>query len=282
VSRLRPTELTVGDKLGPYRLEQLLGEGGMGLVFRAVHESSDDVAALKVLKAELTEDEIYRQRFVHEARSASEVHHPHLVPILDAGDIDGRSYLATAFVDGTTLEERVQSNGPLAVSELVRVIGEIGAGLDALHEHHLIHRDVKSANILLAADGTALLSDFGLAKGRAYTVLTRPGQVMGTLHYLAPELIRGQPATPASDLYALGCVAFECAAGKPPFSDRSVLQVGMAHLDEEPPDPGAGRADWPPALSRAIVAALEKEPDARPTSAGAYAEGLRAAAGGAD
>jgi serine/threonine-protein kinase len=281
VSRLRPTELTVGDKLGPYRLEQLLGEGGMGLVFRAVHESSDDVAALKVLKAELTEDEIYRQRFVHEARSAAEVHHPHLVPILDAGDIDGRSYLATAFVDGTTLEERVQSNGPLPVSELVRVIGEIGAGLDALHEHHLIHRDVKSANILVAGDGTALLSDFGLAKGRAYTVLTRPGQVMGTLHYLAPELIRGRPATPASDLYALGCVAFECATGKPPFSDRSVLQVGMAHLDEEPPDPGTGRAGWPAALSGAIVAALEKEPDARPTSAGAYGEGLRAAAGDA-
>lgn len=252
----------------------------MGLVFRAVHEAKGEVAALKVLKAELTEDDVYRQRFVHEARSASEVRHPHLVPILDAGDVDGRSYLATAYVDGATLEERIQTHGPLAVPELVRVIGEIAAGLDALHEHHLIHRDVKSANILLAADGTALLSDFGLAKGRAYTVLTRPGQVMGTLDYLAPELIRGQPATPASDLYALGCVAFECAAGKPPFSDRSVLQVGMAHLDELPPDPGSERDDWPPALSQALLAPLEKEQDARPPSAGAYAERLRAAGGG--
>jgi serine/threonine protein kinase len=282
MSALRPTELVVGDTLGPYRLEALLGEGGMGLVFRAVREPDGQVAALKVLKLDLTEDAIYRQRFVHEARSASEVHHPNLVPILDAGDVGGRSYLASAYVQGRSLEALIGEAGPLAVKDVVRVVGEVAAGLDALHEQHLVHRDVKAANILLAEDGAAMLTDFGLAKGRAYTVLTRPGQVMGTLDYLAPELIRGQPATPASDLYALGCVAFECAAGKPPFSDRSVLAVGMAHLDEEPPDPGTGRTDWPPALSGAIVAALEKEPDDRPPSAGAYAEGLRAAAGAVD
>jgi serine/threonine-protein kinase len=274
-----PAELAVGDSLGPYRLEQLLGEGGMGLVFRAVRDEDGAEVALKVLKIDLTDDDVYRQRFVHEARSASEVRHANLVPILDAGDVDGRSYLASAYVRGRSLQDAVRGDGPLGVADVVRVVGEIAAGLDALHVQGLVHRDIKSANILLDEHGTAMLTDFGLAKGRAYTVLTRPGQVMGTLDYLAPELIKGQPATPATDLYALGCVAFECAAGNPPFSDRSVLQVGMAHLDEEPSDPGAGRDDWPPALTAVLLSALEKEPDARPASAGAYAMALRAAAG---
>ena len=274
-----PTELAVGDSLGPYRLDALLGEGGMGLVFRAVREGDGAEVALKVLKIDLTDDDIYRQRFVHEARSASEVHHPNLVPILDAGDVDGRSYLASAYVRGRSLQDAVRADGHFPVADVVRIVGEIAAGLDALHEQGLVHRDIKAANILLDEGGTAMLTDFGLAKGRAYTVLTRPGQVMGTLDYLAPELIRGQPATPATDLYALGCVAFECAAGKAPFSDRSVLQVGMAHLDEQPPDPGAERSDWPPPLSAALLAALEKEPEARPASAGAYAAGMRDAAG---
>lgn len=255
----------------------------MGLVFRAVREPDGAVVALKVLKVDLTEDDVYRQRFVHEARSASEVRHPNLVPILDAGDVDGRSFLAAAYVPGRSLQDAVRGDGPLAVPEVVRVVGEIAAALDALHEQGLVHRDIKSANILLDESGTAMLTDFGLAKGRAYTVLTRPGQVMGTLDYLAPELIRGQPATPSTDLYALGCVAFECAAGNPPFSDRSLLQVGMAHLDEEPRDPGSGREGWPARLSPALLSALAKEPEERPASAGAYAGALHAALGdGAD
>jgi serine/threonine-protein kinase len=280
--RPRAAELSVGDSLGPYRLERLLGEGGMGLVFQAVREPDGDVVALKVLKLELTEDDVYRQRFVHEARSASEVRHPNLVPILEAGDLDGRSYLAVAYVAGRTLEDRIQAEGGLPVPELVRLVGEIGEALDALHERELVHRDVKASNIMLTEDGTAMLTDFGLAKGRAYTVLTRPGQVMGTLDYLAPELIRGQPATSASDIYALGCVMFECASGRPPFGDRSVLQVGMAHLDEEPADPGGARSDWTPSLSAALLTALAKDPALRPATATAYAETLRRAAEASD
>jgi serine/threonine protein kinase len=270
-------ELAAGDVFGSFRLEAMLGEGGMGLVFKARREDGDFVA-LKVLKAALSEDDVYAQRFLHEARSAAEVRHPNLVPILETGEADGRRYLAAAFVEGRTLEARIRTYGPLSVEALLRVAAEVAAGLEALHADGVVHRDVKAANILVRdADGSALLTDFGLAKGRAYTVLTRPGQVLGTLEYLAPELIRGHPATPASDLYALGCVLFECAAGRTPFGDRQGLQIGMAHLGDEPPDPGAGRADWPPALSSALLTALAKEPDERPPTATAYVELLRTA-----
>jgi serine/threonine protein kinase len=271
-------ELAVGDVLGPYRLEELLGEGGMGLVFRAVREGDDTAVALKVLKVDLSEDETYRRRFVHEARSAADVTHEHLVPILDAGEIDGRYYLAVGYVRGHTVEQRIESDGPLPLKEVLRVTTEVASGLDALHASGIVHRDIKASNLLVDEHGMTLLTDFGLAKGRAYTVLTRPGQVLGTLDYLAPELIRGEQATPASDIYALGCVVYECVAGKTPFGHKSVFEVGVAHLGEEPPDPGAERTDWSPELSWAVVQALEKEPAARPPTATAYATMLRVAA----
>jgi serine/threonine protein kinase len=275
------SELTAGATLGPYRLHELLGEGGMGVVFRATHESDGEVVALKVLRGELGGDDVYRRRFLHEARAASAVRHPNLVSIREAGDADGRSYLAVAYVPGNTLDERIRAGGPLPVDDVLRLATEIGSALDALHSGGLVHRDVKASNILLGKDGTAMLSDFGLAKGQAYTVLTRPGQVMGTLDYMAPELIRGEPAGPASDIYALGCVVFECAAGQPPFEGGSAFQIGMAHLDETPPDPAAARSDWPPALSAPLLSALEKEPSARPVTAVEYAARLRAARGAA-
>jgi serine/threonine protein kinase len=131
---------------------------------------------------------------------------------------------------------------------------------------------------MLATDGTAVLSDFGLAKGTAYTVLTKPGQILGTLNYLAPELLRKQPAGPMSDLYSFGCVLFECLAGKAPFAGRGLLRVGMAHLEEEPGDPADGRDDVPEAVSWTVRQALAKDPARRPTGAGALARMLRLAA----
>ena len=124
-----------------------------------------------------------------------------------------------------------------------------------------------------------MLTDFGLAKGRAYTVLTRPGQVVGTLDYLAPELIKGKPATALTDIYAFGCTVFECVTGDTPFGDKTLFQIGLAHLEEPPPDPAAKRSDVPPELGRAILTALAKEPEQRPQSAGAYVSILRGFAG---
>jgi serine/threonine-protein kinase len=273
-------ELSPGDRLGPYRLESLLGEGAMGVVFRATREPDGEVVALKVLKRLLSKDEVYRRRFVHEARVAAEVSHKHLVPILEAGEAEERSYLAVKYVSGRSLEERIREGGPLGLDEFLKVAAQAGSALDALHHKGLVHRDVKSSNIMIDDQGDASLTDFGLAKGPAYTVLTRPGQVMGTLDYMAPELIKGEPATTASDIYAFGCVIYECIAGAPPFSHKSMLQVGLAHLGEEPPDPLASRPELAKELTWATLQALAKEPERRPPTATAYGHMLRVAGTG--
>jgi serine/threonine-protein kinase len=148
-----------------------------------------------------------------------------------------------------------------------------------LHAAGIVHRDVKPSNVIVDEVGSALLTDFGLAKGRAYTVLTQPGKIMGTLDYLAPELLRGEDATPASDLYALGCLAYECLTGKPPFADRSMFELANAHLKEAPPDPAAIRDETPPGLSWAILQALSKEPEKRPPTGTAFANLMAFGAG---
>ena len=271
-------DLQPGDTLGGYRLEQLLGEGGMGLVFRAVRESDGEEVALKVMRFELIEDPVFGKRFEQEARAASEVRDPHLVPVLEAGQADGRRFLASKYVSGGTLEDKLEQKGRLGVGETTRYAEHVGSGLTALHEAGIVHRDLKPANIIVDTDGTAMLTDFGLAKGRAYTVLTKPGQVMGTLDYLAPELIRGQPASPASDIYALGCTFYECVVGQPPFADKQGIQVGLAHVTEPPPDPAQFRDGLSPAFCEALLSALAKDPGERPATATEYAERLAAAA----
>ena len=271
VEDYRRDELAPGDVLGDYLLEERLGEGGMGLVFRAKRGSDGATVAVKVMKLGVAEDETSRRRFVHEARAAADVRHESLVPIHEVGELDGRQFIVVAYVPGPTLDERIKENGPLALPEAVRVARAIGAALDALHERGIVHRDVKAANVLLHGEAP-LLTDFGLAKGSSYTVLTQPGQVLGTLEYMAPELIRGAPATPASDIYGLGCVVYQCLAGKTPFGDRSLFEVGIAHLDEEPAPPGDA-----PALAEAVLTALRKDPAERPPSGTEYAASIERA-----
>jgi serine/threonine protein kinase len=275
VSRSEPG---VGDAVGPYRIDARLGEGAVGVVFRAVREPDGAVVALKVLKGRLGDDEGYRARFVHEARAARHVEHTNVVPVLEAGEIDGRSYLVAAYVAGGSLADRLLEEGSLAMDEVLRIAAEVGMGLDALHREGLVHRDVKPSNLMLHEDGRAAITDFGLAKGPAYTVLTKPGQVMGTLDYLAPELIRGEPATPATDMYAFGCVVYECFTGAPPFGGRSLFELGTAHLREPPPDPRELRGELSSSLAWALQRPLEKDPAGRPPTATAYASLLHVAA----
>lgn len=272
-------ELQPGDTLGPYRLDQMLGEGGMGLVFRAVRESDGQEVALKVMRFELIEDPVFGKRFEQEARAASEVHDRHLVPVLEAGQADGRRYLAVAYIPGGTLEDRLAEHGRLEPQETARFAQDVGAGLDALHTAGIVHRDLKPSNIIVDGEGTAMLTDFGLAKGRAYTVLTKPGQVMGTIDYLAPELIKGEAASPATDIYALGCTFYECVTGQPPFADKQGIAIGLAHVGEPPPDPRSFRDDLPDGFPDALLTALAKEAGQRPRTASEYGRLLSEAAG---
>ena len=271
-------ELKPGDRLGPYRLEQVLGEGAMGIVFEATHEPDNEVVALKILRPELSADETYRQRFAREGQIAGRLSHKHLVTVVDAGETDGHPYLATRYIVGQTLAELLETDGRLPLAPLLKIAAEIATALDTLHNEGLVHRDVKPANIMLDESGTSFLTDFGLAKGTAATVLTKPGHVVGTLDYLAPEVIKGQAAGPPADIYALGCVTYECMAGRPPFGGGSFVEATLASLEDEPTDPSAGREDLPPALSFAVLQALAKSPRDRPPTAAAYALMLRISA----
>jgi serine/threonine protein kinase len=270
-------ELAAGDRLGPYLLEEVLGEGGVGIVFKALHEPDETVVALKVLRGELSGDDTYRRRFAREGRIAGNLSHPHLVPVVDAGEEDGHPYLAARYVEGVSLAELLDQ-GPLPLTVVLGITSEIATGLDTLHEEGLVHRDVKPRNILVDASGSSFLTDFGLAKGAAATVLTKPGHVVGTLDYLAPEVIKGSPAGPPADIYALGCVAYECIAGHPPFAGGGFVEATLAILEDEPPDPLLGRDDLPSDLSFAILRALAKSPAERPPTAAAFALMLRISA----
>ncbi len=271
-------ELKPGDTLGSYRLDELLGEGGMGLVFKATRESDGAVVALKVMRFELIEDPVFGRRFEQEARAAAEVSEPHLVPVLEAGQADGRRFLASKYIDGKTLDEMLD-DGPLDLADTAKYTQHVAAGLQALHEAGIVHRDLKPSNIIIDSSGTAMLTDFGLAKGRAYTVLTKPGQVMGTLDYLAPELIKGEQASPATDIYALGCTVYECVAGQPPFADKEGIQVGLAHVAEPPPPLSEFRDDLSPDFAAAVLSALAKDPAERPQTAVEYGARLAQTAG---
>jgi serine/threonine-protein kinase len=273
-------DIQLGDSLGPYRLDSVLGEGAVGVVFAATRREGGETVALKVLKRLLSRNEVYRQRFVREARVAREVRHRHLVPILDIGEAGGYHYLAVAYVQGGTLADRIDARGPLPVEDTIRLAAEVASALDALHRNGIVHRDVKPSNVMLDPDGGAAVTDFGLAKGPAYTVLTKPGQVMGTLDYVAPELIRGEETGPAADIYALGCMVHECLAGAPPFADRKLFEIAAAHLDDDPPDLSQLGPDVPRALAEVVQRAMAKDPEARPRTGTAFANLLRAATPG--
>ena len=266
-----------GERVAGFVLAEKLGEGATGVVFKARREGDSEVVALKILKKQLAQDEVFRQRFAHEARAAREVENPHLVPIVDAGDDGEHHFLAVRYVEGTTLEALIGED-VLEVPRMLQIMSGVAAGLDALHAKQVFHRDVKPSNILIDMAGVAMLTDFGSAKGAAYTALTSMGQVLGTLDYMAPELIKGGAASAASDIYALACVTFQCIAGRSPFGHKSVLQVGLAHMEEEPPDPCAGRPELPRALSWAVLQGLSKDPSKRPQTATAYTNMLAMAA----
>jgi serine/threonine-protein kinase len=258
--------------VGRYRLGRILGEGASGVVHEA-EDAHGGRVAVKLLRPELAGDAAHRARFAREARLAREIGSRHVAPILELGD----GWLVLPLYEGGSLAARLEA-GPFGAGDTAALAAQLGRGLDELHAHGIVHRDVKPSNVLFTADGTAAIADFGLARSQGSTRLTLEGQLLGTPYSLAPELIEGGEATPASDLYALGCVLYECAAGGPPFTARHLAELGFAHLAEPPPDPRERQPGLPADFALALLTALEKEPSARPTTATALARMLHTAA----
>jgi serine/threonine protein kinase len=255
-----------GTEVGGYRIESILGRGGMGVVYEATQLSLGRTVALKVLAAELSDDSAFRERFRREARTQAIIEHAHIVPVYEAGEIDEGLYIAMRLVRGPNLKQ-VITGGDLEPERALRILLAVGDALDAAHEADLIHRDIKPQNILIGRNDHAFLADFGLTKGKSDTGYTRTGQLMGTLDYVAPEQIKGELATAASDIYALAAVAYECIVGRPPFSRPTELATLYAHVSDPPPLPSLERPGLPGAADEVIVAGLAKNPAERPATA---------------
>jgi serine/threonine protein kinase len=271
------TELSPGERVGDYRLEAVIGRGATAHVYRAVAPDGKAVA-LKLILPDLSVDPTFRNRFELEVSIAQRVSHPNVVAVLDSGEHEGSPWLTEDLVLGGSLVPRLGGGG-LEVPEALRIIDEVAAGLDAVHSAGLVHRDMKPANVLLKEDGTACITDFGLARDTmSDRRFTRPGQTLGSMPYMSPEQVESLEVGPYTDVYALGCITYECFVGVTPFADKPGMGVMLAHLDEEPPHPCERRADLPRELGDAILVALAKEPADRPASASAYAELLRSAA----
>ena len=250
----------------------------MGQVYEATASDGTRVA-VKLVKSDMARDETLRRRFRREARIAQTVKHPNVVPVIATGEHEGRPYMVQGFIDGLALDRKLERDGPLDTATAIRIGADVAAGLEALWAAGMVHRDVKPGNILLDERGRAYITDFGLSKDTQGSVLTRPGQALGSMDYMAPEQIRGDTLTAAADIYALGCVMHECICGRPPFADVQGMRILWAHLQDEPPDPCRLRSDISPQFGRALLLALRKDPDERPQSAGEYVRMLAAAAG---
>jgi hypothetical protein len=242
-----------GVLFGNYRIDAVAGRGGMGVVYRATDLSLSRPVALKLIAPELAQDPAFRERFLREPRMAASLDHPGVVPIYEAGERNGQLYLAMRWVEGSDLRQMLERDGSLSPEVTVRLLSQVAEALDATHRRGLVHRDVKPANILVDADGHAYLGDFGIS-GQAGA----DRRMAGTLDYLAPEQIRGEALDGRADLFALGCVLYECLSGAPPFRRGSEAEALWAHLRDPPPPLRAY-----PALDPVIDRALAKERDDR-------------------
>jgi serine/threonine-protein kinase len=272
------TSLAPGARVAGYRLEKLVGVGGMAAVYRARDERLGRVVALKLLAG----DDLVQRRFTREARAVAAVDHPHIIPVYDAGEAGGVLYIAMRYVAGDDLRVIVAREGGLRAHRAAAVISPVASALDAAHGAGLVHRDVKPANILVdAAPGRpphVYLSDFGLARGvKSVSGLTQAGQFLGTPDYSAPEQISGRPVDGRADQYALGCVAYALLTGSVPFRREVPMAVLYAHLSAPPPRVTEMRPDLAEAVDQVIARAMAKEPDDRYASCGDFADALREA-----
>ncbi|WP_245549252.1 serine/threonine-protein kinase, partial [Nocardia exalbida] len=267
------------EPFGRYRLLSLLGQGGMGQVWRAHDSLTNRVVALKVLPERFADDEQLRERFRRECRAVAQLTEPHVIPIHDFGDIDGRLYLNMRLIEGTDLRTVITREGALSPRRAVAIIGQVAGALQAAHDAGLVHRDVKPSNILLGGDEFASLIDFGIAHAADDRTLTTIGETIGTVAYMAPEEIGGEVKADARvDVYALTCVLYECLTGRPPFASALGVQGVIAHhMHTPPPRPSTTAPDMPTAFDAVIAKGMAKNPDDRYQTARELAAAARAA-----
>ncbi len=266
-----PDAPRVGTDFAGYLIEAVAGRGGMSTVYRAENRRLGNRVALKILSADLAADETFRERFVRESRLAASISHPNIIPIYDAGSDDENLYIVMRYVEGADLKQVLKEAGPLPVDVAVSIISQAGRGLAAAHDRGLVHRDVKPANILLDfADGTdprlahPYVADFGLTKHvGSVSGATGTGQLVGTLDYVSPEQISGTALDRRTDVYSLGCVLYECLAGRVPFSGSGDAAVLWAHMSETPVPPSELRDDVTQSIDAVISRAMAKDVDAR-------------------
>jgi serine/threonine-protein kinase len=275
------TGLTPGRIVAGYELQRVIGRGGMGVVHRAFDPRLERPVALKLLAPHYAADETFRERLLRESRLAASLDHPNVVPVYDAGEADGTLFIAMRYVEGTDLRQLLRAEGPLASERAVAIAGQVAGALDAAHARGLVHRDVKPSNVLIdraAGREHCYLADFGLTQ----SVTGRPatdGELMGTVDYVAPEQIRGDPVDGRADVYALGCLLYEALTGELPFARTSDVATIYAHLEEDPQPASDRRPDLPGDIDAVLSRAMAKERDERYDTCSALVEDARSALG---
>lgn len=268
----------VGTTFGKYDITRQLGKGGGGVVYEAYDTAKGRTVALKVLADEFSTNTTFRTRFQRESQAAAMLQEPHVIPIHDWGEIDGRLYIDMRLVQGQTLLDLI-AEGPLSPARAVTIISQVAAALDAAHAEGLIHRDVKPQNILVTPADFVYLVDFGIAQTKADPRLTTVGTQIGTLNYMAPERFNAKVTTPAVDVYSLACVLYEALTGDAPFAGDSLEHLVAAHLALPPPRPSAANARIPAALDKVVARGMAKDPEDRYATAGGLARAAQRALG---
>src|SRR4051812_26774036 len=273
------TELAPGSQFGAYRIESVAGQGGMGVVYKATQIGLDRAVALKVITPAFAHDDEFRARFQRESKLAASIEHPNVIPVYEAGETDGTLFLAMRFVDGTDLKSLLTREGRLEPIRAARFVAQIAAALDAAHEAGLVHRDVKPANALLASQDHVYLTDFGLTKRAASgSAMTKTGQMVGTVDYVAPEQVEGGTVDARTDVYSLACVFYHLLTGEVPFDKPTEMAKLFAHVHEDPPRPSEKVRGLPGAVDDVIWRGMAKEPAKRYLSAGDLGRAALAAA----
>ena len=257
-----------------YHIEGPIGHGAAAIVYRGRDLLLDRAVAIKILRSQYTGDQSYRTRFQREAQAVASFAHPNIIDVYDVGEVSGAPYIVMEYVPGDTLKEIIRSEGPFAADDVAALIEQVAAALDYAHARGVVHRDVKPQNILVTREGLAKVVDFGIAKGPGDLSLTDVGMAIGSAHYLSPEQASGLPATPISDVYALGVIAYEMLAGRLPFDADTAVGVAMLHVNQAPTPPDEIDFEVPPPAADIVLRALEKDPTRRFPSCGAFAEAL--------